>query len=286
MLFFFLTIGASVCFACGNVISKSGITQLSQKPDIKHPLRFVKAILSNKRWWLGFAIACLASLGNYAAMALYNLSLVKPMTALNPVLTVIFGYVFLKENINKRIIAAIICVIIGILVAAFDVEEKAGTQNIPALWMYTLIMFALAFSTKKFIQKREISDSLIMGIGYGISDAFYKSLAISATEKGISLSGAELLYWITDLRVWGFFAAFSLAFSYTQIAFSHGRALFVIPFSAAIGAAVPILAAAVVFGEPFPPKKIFCVILVLIGSSLFISSQKELHTKGDNHEKN
>ena len=285
MLFFFLTIGASLCFACGNVISKSGITQLSQKPDIKHPLRFVKALLSNKRWWLGFIVACLASIGNYSAMALYNLSLVKPMTTLNPVLTVIFGYVFLKEYINKRVVAAIICVILGILVAAFDVGEKAGTQNISALWTYALIMLGLAFSTKIFIKKREVSDSLIMGIGYGLSDAFYKSLAMSATEKGMELSGAELLYWITDLRVWGFFAAFSLAFSYTQIAFSHGRALFVIPFSAAIGAAVPILAAAVVFGEPFPPKKIFCVVLVLIGSSLFISSQKELHPQGDKHEK-
>jgi len=285
MLFFVLTIGASVCFACGNVVSKSGITQLSQKPDIKHPLRFVKAILSNKRWWLGFGIACLASLGNYSAMALYNLSMVKPMTTLNPVLTAIFGYVFLKEVINKRIIAAIICVIIGLLVATFDVGEKAGTQNISALWTYAFIMLAFAFSTKHFIKKREISDSLIMGVGYGISDAFYKSLAISTTEKGISLSGAEFFYWISDFRVWGFFTAFLLAFSYTQIAFSHGRALFVIPFSAAIGAAVPILAAAVVFGEPFPPNKIFCVILVLIGSSLFISSQKELHPQGDNHEK-
>ncbi len=281
MLFFLLTIGASVCFACGNVISKSGITQVAIKPDIKHPFLFITAILTNKRWWLGFTFACLASAGNYSAMALYNLSLVKPISTLNPVLTAIFGYIFLKESINKRVVSAIICVILGLLVAAFDVEEQAGGQNISSLWIFSFLMLTFGLVSKKIIKKKEIGDSLIMGMGYGLSDSFYKSIAITATEKGIELSGSEILFWITDLRVWGFLISFALAFCYTQIAFSHGRALFVIPFSAAIGAAVPILAAAIVFNEPFPLNKIVCVIFVLIGSSLFISSQRESDSPGE-----
>jgi len=65
-------------------------------------------------------------------------------------------------------------------------------------------------------------------------------------------------------------ATYSIAFLYSQVSFSRGRALFIIPFSAAVGAAVPTLAGALVFSEAFPVGKAISVILVLIGASLFI----------------
>jgi hypothetical protein len=49
-------------------------------------------------------------------------------------------------------------------------------------------MHTFGLVSKKIIKKKEIGDSLIMGMGYGLSDSFYKSIAITATEKGIELS--------------------------------------------------------------------------------------------------
>lgn len=277
MLFFVLTLGASVCFAFGNILSKSGVAKSGEKVDAHHPFRFLKSFLTSKRWWTGFGLSGLGNVGNYAAMALYNLSLVKPISALNPVLTAIFGHIFLKESINRRVVAAIACVLCGLLAASFEVGEKPGTQDLPALWIFFFSLILLAVLWKFLFKKRpEVCDSLVMGICYGLSDAMYKSLAIDATAKGMNLSANEFLFWIEDFRVWAFIAVYLTAFVYTQIAFSRGRALFVIPFSAAIGAAVPILAGAFIFSEPFPWNKILSIVLVLAGSSLFIASPKRM----------
>lgn len=279
MLFFILTIGAAVCFAFGNVLAKSGVAKSGEKADIHHPIRFIVSFLTSKRWWTGFCLSALGNVGNYTAMALYNLSLVKPISALNPVLTAIFGRIFLKEPINRRVVAAIVCVLCGLLFASSEVGEAPGVQNIPALCIFVGILLAFAFASHFIFRSPEVGDSITMGTCYGLSDVLYKSLAIDATAKGIQLSADELLYWIADVRVWAFAATYITAFVFTQVAFSRGRALFVIPFSAAIGAVVPILAGALVFAEPFPPAKIMSIALVILGSSLFIASPRQMIQK-------
>lgn len=279
MLFFILTLGAAVCFAFGNVLAKSGVAKSGEKADIHHPIRFIVSFLTSKRWWTGFSLSALGNVGNYTAMALYNLSLVKPISALNPVLTAIFGRIFLKEPINRRVVAAIVCVLCGLLFASSEVGEAPGVQNIPALCIFVGILLAFAFASHFIFRSPEVGDSITMGTCYGLSDVLYKSLAIDATAKGIELSADELLYWIADVRVWAFAATYLTAFVFTQVAFSRGRALFVIPFSAAIGAVVPILAGALVFAEPFPPTKIVSIALVILGSSLFIASPRQMIQK-------
>lgn len=279
MLFFILTLGAAVCFAFGNVLAKSGVAKSGEKADIHHPIRFIVSFLTSKRWWTGFCLSALGNVGNYTAMALYNLSLVKPISALNPVLTAIFGRLFLKEPINRRVVAAIVCVLCGLLFASSEVGEAPGVQNIPALCIFVGILLAFAFASHFIFRSPEVGDSITMGTCYGLSDVLYKSLAIDATAKGIQLSADELLYWIADARVWAFAATYITAFVFTQVAFSRGRALFVIPFSAAIGAVVPILAGALVFAEPFPPAKIMSIALVILGSSLFIASPRQMIQK-------
>ena len=279
MLFFILTLGAAVCFAFGNVLAKSGVAKSGEKADVHHPIRFIVSFLTSKRWWTGFCLSALGNVGNYTAMALYNLSLVKPISALNPVLTAIFGRIFLKEPINRRVVAAIVCVLCGLLFASSEVGEAPGVQNIPALCIFVGILLAFAFASHFIFRSPEVGDSITMGTCYGLSDVLYKSLAIDATAKGIQLSADELLYWIADVRVWAFAATYITAFVFTQVAFSRGRALFVIPFSAAIGAVVPILAGALVFAEPFPPAKIMSIALVILGSSLFIASPRQMIQK-------
>jgi drug/metabolite transporter (DMT)-like permease len=279
MLFFILTLGAAVCFAFGNVLAKSGVAKSGEKADIHHPIRFIVSFLTSKRWWTGFSLSALGNVGNYTAMALYNLSLVKPISALNPVLTAIFGRLFLKEPINRRVVAAIVCVLCGLLFASSEVGEAPGVQNIPSLCIFVGILLAFAFASHFIFRSPEVGDSITMGTCYGLSDVLYKSLAIDATAKGIELSADELLYWIADVRVWAFAATYLTAFVFTQVAFSRGRALFVIPFSAAIGAVVPILAGALVFAEPFPPTKIVSIALVILGSSLFIASPRQMIQK-------
>lgn len=168
MLFFILTLGAAVCFAFGNVLAKSGVAKSGEKADIHHPIRFIVSFLTSKRWWTGFCLSALGNVGNYTAMALYNLSLVKPISALNPVLTAIFGRIFLKEPINRRVVAAIVCVLCGLLFASSEVGEAPGVQNIPALCIFVGILLAFAFASHFIFRSPEVGDSITMGTCYGL----------------------------------------------------------------------------------------------------------------------
>ncbi len=268
MLFFILTLGSALCFACGNILEKSGISVAVKNVTLKTPILFFKKILTSFYWWIGIAFSGLATIGYYIAMAKYDISLVQPMMVLNPVLTALFGFRFLKEKITKKIFAAICCVLLGLLLAAKNLGENSSIQNVSALWIFSSIVIVAVLLFRFLHKDRESTDSLIIGAGFGLSAVFYKSLSIDfmLDEPSVAL----ILDLLLDPRALGYAVLYAVAFAFSQIAFSRGRALFIIPFSAAVGAAIPILAGAFVFGEHFPVNKIISVILVWIGSVLFV----------------
>lgn len=269
MLFLLLTIGPAFLFACGNILEKSGVSKASQKTGgVSKPWQFLKGVLSNGYWWLGIACSGFATVGYYIAMARYDLSQVQPMMVLNPVLTALMGFVILKEVLTRRIVVAICFVVAGLLYSVESLGETTSVQNVGMLWTYAGIVCGITLLAHLWCKDREMVDSLIMGVGFGISAAFYKSLAMDFDLDNISLSSIGGL--VLDLRTLGYVATYSIAFIYSQVSFSRGRALFIIPFSAAVGAAVPTIAGALVFSEAFPLGKAISVTLVLIGACLFV----------------
>ena len=210
----------------------------------------------------------LASVGYYIAMAKYDLSQVQPMMVLNPVLTALMGFWLLKERLTKRIVVAIIFVVAGLLYSVETGAANTSLQNVVRLWEYAGLLAGATFVVHLCCKDREMVDSLIMGVGFGISAAFYKSLAMDFDLDNVTLE--SVLGLLLDARSWGYIATYGIAFLYSQVSFSRGRALFIVPFSAAVGAAVPTIAGAFVFAESFPMGKIISVALVLIGASLFV----------------
>lgn len=269
MLFLLLTIGPAFLFACGNILEKSGISTVGHATGgVSKPWQFFKGVITNKFWWLGIGCSGLATVGYYIAMANYDLSQVQPMMVLNPVLTALMGFCILKEALTRRIVVAICFVVAGLLYSVENLGESTSLQNVGMLWGYAgalcLVTLVIHFACKN----REVVDSLIMGVGFGLSAAFYKSVAMDFDLDAVSAS--TVLGLLLDLRVWGYVATYGIAFLYSQVSFSRGRALFIVPFSAAVGAAVPTLAGALVFSEAFPLGKIVSVTLVLVGAALFV----------------
>ena len=269
MLFFLLTLIPAICFACGNILAKSGLSAVAHTVSIKQPWAFIKLILRNKYWWMGFSLSAIANLGYYLAMALYDISLVQPMMTLNPVLTALFGFWFLKEHLTKRIVAAIGFVFFGLLLSASHAGESSSVQNITGLWLFAAFFVLISILFKLGHSSVETSDSFIMGTGFGVSAAFYKSMTLSFGES-MQWTSSEIIQWITDPRLFAFIVTYMTAYIYSQIAFTRGRALFIIPFSAALGAAIPILAGTIVFSENLSLEKFFSIIFVLLGSGLFV----------------
>ncbi len=269
MLFLLLTIGPAFLFACGNILEKSGVANVGKVTGgTSKPWLFLKGILSNGYWWLGVACSILATGGYYIAMARYDLSQVQPMMVLNPVLTALMGFVILKEVLTRRIVVAICFVVAGLLCSVESLGETTSVQDVSMLWIFAAVVCGIALLAHLFYKDREMVDSLIMGVGFGVSAAFYKSLAMDFDLDNISLASIGAL--LFDFRTLAYVVIYAIAFIYSQISFSRGRALFIIPFSAAVGAAVPTIAGAVVFSEAFPAEKIVSVLLVLIGACLFV----------------
>lgn len=269
MLFLLLTITPAFLFACGNILEKSGVSTVGKRTGgTSRPWEFFKGVVTNKFWWLGICCSGLATLGYYIAMARYDLSQVQPMMVLNPVLTALMGFCILKEALTKRIVVAICFVVAGLLYSVESLGESTAVQNIGMLWAYAGGLCAVTLFAHLFVKDREMVDSFIMGVGFGLSAAFYKSLAMDFDLDHIEISSVASL--LLDFRTLGYIATYGIAFLYSQISFSRGRALFIVPFSAAVGAAVPTLAGALVFSEAFPVGKIVSVSLVLTGAALFV----------------
>ncbi len=269
MLFLLLTIGPAFLFACGNILEKSGVSTVGKRTGgTSKPWEFFKGVITNKFWWLGFGCSVLATVGYYIAMARYDLSQVQPMMVLNPVLTALMGFCILKEALTKRIVVAICFVVAGLLYSVESLGESTAAQNVSMLWIYSGVLCGVTLVLHLFVKNREMVDSLIMGVGFGLSAAFYKSLAMDFDLDHIDVSSVTNL--LVDFRTLGYVATYGIAFLYSQISFSRGRALFIIPFSAAVGAAVPTLAGALVFSEAFPIGKIVSTVLVLTGAALFV----------------
>lgn len=269
MLFLLLTIGPAFLFACGNILEKSGVSTVGKKTGgVSKPWLFFKGVVTNKFWWLGIGCSGLATVGYYIAMANYDLSQVQPMMVLNPVLTALMGFCILKEALTKRIVVAICFVVAGLLYSVENLGESTSVQDVGMLWTFAFAICGITLVAHLWCKNREMVDSLIMGVGFGISAAFYKSVAMDFDLDAVSAS--TIFGLLLDPRVWGYIVTYGIAFLYSQISFSRGRALFIVPFSAAVGAAVPTLAGAVVFAEAFPIGKIVSVVLVLTGAALFV----------------
>jgi drug/metabolite transporter (DMT)-like permease len=249
-MFFFLTLSSAVGLAFGNILESMGLRSANS----------VKSLAKNKFWLSGLFLSVVATLLYYRAMEKYNISLVQPFMALNPALTAILGWKILGEKMSRKIAFAIVLIFCGILIDGTLAGEVSGGQYFEKiLWLYTGVVLALLAVACLVFRKSEIVDSLCAGVGFGLSAVFYKS---------ISLDG--LFPPPIDLRIFVFAILYMAAFFCSQAGLRRGRALFVIPLSAAIGLVVPVLGGLLVFGEPFPPQKIIVIILVFAGSVLFV----------------
>ena len=174
MLFLLLTIGPAFLFACGNILEKSGVSTVGKRTGgTSKPWEFFKGVITNTFWWLGICCSGLATLGYYIAMARYDLSQVQPMMVLNPVLTALMGFCILKEALTKRIVIAICFVVAGLLYSVENLGESTAVQNIGMLWAYAGGLSAVTLIAHLWVKDREMVDSLIMGVGFGLSAAFY-----------------------------------------------------------------------------------------------------------------
>jgi len=270
MEFLLWTLGPAVLLAVGNILQKIGLERVAHKVHVKRPGEWVRTVIQNLPWWCGIGVAAVATIAYFGALGRYNISLVQPMMSLNPVLTVLAGWLFLKENLDKRTALATLLVVLGLSFAGFLHGEASGHESESNLTVFTLAVLASIGLVRLFIHNIEARKSLIGGIGFGLSAVFMKSLEGHYFFHGGTFSMALAVDPGLVIRALAFVVTYLIGFVYMQVALTHGRALFVIPLTAAIGMLIPTLAGIIVFLEPCGAAKICAVSLVALGSALFV----------------
>jgi uncharacterized membrane protein len=268
MTFLLWTLIPAMLLAISNILQKIGLDTVAHKVHTHRPWEWIKTVVRNYPWWGGIGIAAVATVGYYAAIGKYNISLVQPMMALNPVLTALAGWLFLKEHLDRRTAVAIGLVVIGLCFAGFLHGEARGSESATMLWVFSASCLVFVGAVRFFIHSEEVRKSLIGGVGFGLSAVLMKSLETHYLAAG-SLGNA-LVDLPTLARALGYVATYLLGFVYLQVALTFGRALFVIPLTSAIGMLIPSIAGIVVFQEPFGWAKLTALGLVGFGSAMFV----------------
>lgn len=272
-------LSAALAFAIGNVLQKKGLHQT--RIDHHNLKDMVFATLKDVPWWSGILLSVVGTAAYYYAMAKWPLTQVQSLLSLNPVMTAVLGVLLLKEKWDRSTIWGIVLVLLGVL--GVNLAPSSGQSSFSdTYWPITTLVLSVLLGisiwgvfpkllnpqfeqtlTIKY-RRSEWIYSIMTGLGFGISAVYYKGFSLNFdVNKPLS-----------DLNGIGILLAALYALSYTigffssQAALSYGRALFVVPFSAAIGTLVPILGGMVVLGENFSWTRALGVLF--IGFALFL----------------
>lgn len=267
MAFLFWTLLPSLLFVAANILQKVGLNRVAVQMQGLGALDWIKSVLRNFPWWGGIGIAAIATLGKFEALRRFNISLVEPMLALNPVLTAVAGWWILKERMDRRTLVAILTVLVGVLVSASQMHEAAGSESTSRLLVFVGGWSLAVCAVWVLSSNTEARRAMLSGVGFGLSDLLWKSSEASYQLLGIDVQ--------TLLRALGFVGTYLAGFFFLQMALARGRALFVVPFVSALGLLVPALAGIVVYQEPISNGKILALALVSAGSLLFIRRNQE-----------
>lgn len=281
MTFLLWTIGPAIALAIANILQKVGLSRIAHQIHPTRPIEWVRLVAQNWIWWSGIALAGVATVAYFGALARFNISLVQPLMALNPVLTVLMGWLLLKEHLDRRTGLAIGIVVLGLVIAGFLHGESKGVESPMRLWIFSAACFVILVPAQWRIHHEESRKSLIAGVGFGLSSVFMKSLEEHFWNAGgAHLHGASdwlgmpLLQVLSVTDVWtralAFVVTYLTGFLLMQVALAHGRALFVIPLVSAVSMLIPSLAGIIAFQEPFGLVKLVAIGLVALGSGLFI----------------
>ncbi len=259
---------AAAAFAWGNVLQRRAFVRIAQLGAPKGAWGWTRTVLAEPSWALGMLLSSVGALLQYYAMARWNLSVVQPILSANPLMTTVLGWWMLGEKADRRTLLALLLCVAGIFLMGWvgpEAEGRAGMLFWPFALALATAMVLLHFAP---LGSAEMRYALSAGVGFGLSSILYKGVVeYWHFEEGLRVAAGNL---VGRPETWAYVIAYTAAFFASQVALARGRALVVVPFSAAVGSALPALAGILVFGEPLGVLKGAALALVFLASALFL----------------
>jgi drug/metabolite transporter (DMT)-like permease len=220
--------------------------------DVRHPLRTVVGLFSQKWWTVGYLLAIVAYACHAASLALAPLSLVQAVLAGGLVLLGVLGEKFFGFPLGKRQWAGVTLTALGLAVLALSGEAKSGQESaeFSAVAMLAFEAALIGVGTMLIVSctggRGGDSSGIRLGIAAGlvftVTHVAVKALS-GTTDRGIA---EVLLSPYLLIAILGGVAAFFASARSLQV----GEAVAVIAVTSIASNASAIPAGIVVFGDP------------------------------------
>jgi Predicted permeases len=275
-----LTLFCSFLYGASSVLCKIGLQYNSnlRSYSIKN---IIILLIKNKIWLLGVFISIFSNIIIAQVQSVIDISIVYPILNFSYIFTLLLGYLFLKESLNKNQWLAIIIVTLGTAIILFVKNLATGDQtDINDLIFLTFIsIISIVILIIITFNNRNINYEIIYAICAGISFGNVETYLKVNTNLIINKIGYFSIFSFESvgefLMMWPFLVLISfsiIGFICIQVSYSHGNVSITVPIIAVIQRIINMISGYLIFGEHFPSTKIIGFITIVLGIFILIFS--------------
>ena len=268
-----LTLVSGILSGIGHSIQRHGLDKLPEltpRAFYKRNIRLLLAIFTTPIWLLGAILSVSGALMRWQAFSMGDVSFLKPLTNINILIVIIVGVLFLGEIIRRFEWLGISSLLIGVFVLSLFAQERfLDTYNLLWYIICTLVCFALVTlfvfigsQLQRTVREKELMFAISSGILYGIATIYLKAMTIEVIQVLGYFSVLDVLSILVLLSrpsFWLYLISSIIAYFLLQCAYSHRRVSVAFPVNNSLSTLVPIIIAALVFGDS---------LLILIGGMI------------------
>lgn len=286
-----LTLVSGLLSGIGHSIQRHGLDKLPEltpRAFYKRNIRLLLAIFTTPIWILGAILSVSGALLRWQAFSMGDVSFLKPLTNINILIVIIVGVLFLGEIIRRFEWLGISSLLIGVFVLSLFAQERfLDTYNVFWYAISTLVCFVLVIlfafigsQLQRTGKEKELMFAISSGILYGIATIYLKAMTIEVIQVLGYFSVLDLLsilVLVTRPSFWLYLIGSIVAYFLLQCAYSRRRVSVAFPVNNSLSTLVPIIIAALVFGDslliliegliifPISFLPIFGIIVILLG---------------------
>lgn len=246
--------------------------------SVRHPLRFVRLLLGNRPWLIGWAMESSGFLLYVAALALAPLSLVQSISAGGIGVLAVVAARRAGRRLTRVELGGVLLSVLGLAALAASLvggkaKEGGGELGPILLWLGVTAAVAIVFV---IVGRRHWGTA----VAYGVAGGLFFSIGDIST-KLTTQGGARAAFVVLLL------AGYASGTALLQIGYQAGAALTVAGLATLVTNALPIAAGTVVLDEPLPGGVLGAVRLVsfvAVVTGAVLLARQQPRTSGGQHE--
>jgi len=280
-LYVALTLLAAVLFAAGNALQKQAVaSRLPPLPAaawLERGRQVFAALFRSPIWMLGLALTIAAFAVEIQALAMGDVTVVKPLSRIQILFVLAIGVGALGERLARAEWLGVGMIVAGSVLLG---SEPGGSRVwVPrtaviaavAVGVGAIVAAGLWFTDRGPGRRREHAPALAAGAFFGLGDILMKAATDAARARtgGFNLATGDTL---TSLAVAPelvlSLVATAFAFAVQQMAFSRGRVSLVVPLIGVAGTDVVVVLGATLLQEQISALRAASIAMMLAGTLL------------------